>query len=201
MASDPGFRISQIRPTLVHPSRLGVPTEYAGTTFRSRLEAQWACFFDSAKWRWRYEPTDLFGYIPDFVITFQRAPLLVEVKPEYDIDGLRPYAEKVCRSGWRGDFLMVGAGPLWVRSESVASLGLLALWDRESDDGWQSEDHAIAIDCNQCGKLSFRHASAEWFCINCRASNHRVHFESSDPQRVDERWSHAVNATQWKASQ
>lgn len=68
-----------------------IPTKYAGVQFRSRLEARWAAFFDLVGWRWEYEPIDLAGYIPDFVV--QRPlmsydevpgfdePFLVEVKP------------------------------------------------------------------------------------------------------------------------
>lgn len=33
-----------------------IETEYAGHRFRSRLEARWAVFFDSAGIKWQYEP-------------------------------------------------------------------------------------------------------------------------------------------------
>lgn len=46
----------------------GIPTKYAGIQFRSRAEARWAAFFDRLDWRWAYEPVDLDGYIPDFVL-------------------------------------------------------------------------------------------------------------------------------------
>jgi hypothetical protein len=68
-----------------------IPTKYAGTQFRSRLEARWAAFFDLLAWQWEYEPIDLAGYIPDFIVRIPvqsydgvaglREPLLVEVKP------------------------------------------------------------------------------------------------------------------------
>ena len=63
--------------------RFGIPTTYAGTQFRSRLESRWACFFDLVKWPWEYEPIELDGYIPDFVLPFEAGPLLVEVKPAF----------------------------------------------------------------------------------------------------------------------
>src|SRR3990167_8069916 len=44
------------------------PTEYKYIQFRSRLEAHWACFFDSLNWYWEYEPVDLEGWTPDFFI-------------------------------------------------------------------------------------------------------------------------------------
>lgn len=47
-----------------------IPTKYKGITFRSRIEAIWAVFFDTLKWDWRYEdqyyslPSG--NYLPDF---------------------------------------------------------------------------------------------------------------------------------------
>ena len=58
------------------------PTPYQGTLFRSRLEARWAAFFDLIGWRWEYEPFDLYGWVPDFIINGAgNNALLVEVKP------------------------------------------------------------------------------------------------------------------------
>jgi hypothetical protein len=45
-----------------------IPTIYNGVQFRSRLEAKWAAFFDLLGWHWHYEPLDLDGWIPDFLI-------------------------------------------------------------------------------------------------------------------------------------
>jgi hypothetical protein len=45
-----------------------VPTKYKKIQYRSRLEAHWAAFFDTLGWRHEYEPFDLNGYIPDFVL-------------------------------------------------------------------------------------------------------------------------------------
>lgn len=92
---------------------------YGGTQFRSRLEAKWAAFFDLAGWDWEYEPIDLNGYIPDFVLGFKE-PLIVEVKPflgsPFDWDKQEHEAtavlEKIVESGWRGEGLLVGAA-LW----------------------------------------------------------------------------------------
>lgn len=57
----------------------GIPTTYAGVNFRSRLEARWAAMFDLLGWKWEYEPFDLNGWIPDFILD-DGGPL-VEVKP------------------------------------------------------------------------------------------------------------------------
>ena len=69
------------------------PTFYNGVQFRSRLEAQWACFFDQAKWNWDYEPMDLLGWTPTFRVEFpcghsecsDSHVLLIEVQPFDDI--------------------------------------------------------------------------------------------------------------------
>ena len=37
-----------------------IPTKYNGYTFRSRLEARWAMFFDRLKLKWEYEPEGYF---------------------------------------------------------------------------------------------------------------------------------------------
>lgn len=57
------------------------PTTYAGVRFRSRLEARWAAFFDLCGWRWEYEPVDLAGWVPDFVLHMPLASVYCEVKP------------------------------------------------------------------------------------------------------------------------
>ena len=56
-----------------------IPTRYKGVQFRSRLEARWAAYFDILKWKWEYEPIDLNGWIPDFIIKGNN-DLLVEIK-------------------------------------------------------------------------------------------------------------------------
>lgn len=53
-------------------------TMYAGCLFRSRLEATWAAFFDICGIKWVYEPFDLPGWSPDFLI---QDKVLAEVKP------------------------------------------------------------------------------------------------------------------------
>lgn len=90
-----------------------IPTLYRGRYYRSRLEARYAALFDAFDWPHEYEPFDLTtgvrGYIPDFVLRFDR-PLLVEVKPY-----LLPFGEDAfatCRkivAAWPDDALLVGA--------------------------------------------------------------------------------------------
>jgi hypothetical protein len=64
----------------------GIPTLYRGRRFRSRLEAKYAALFDQLGWSWEYEPIDLQGWIPDFVIEGKPVPILVEIKPIFEFD-------------------------------------------------------------------------------------------------------------------
>jgi len=67
---------------MVAPVIAAIPTRYKGVNFRSRLEARWAAFFDLMQWQWHYEPIDMQGWIPDFIMGSDlNTGLLVEVKP------------------------------------------------------------------------------------------------------------------------
>lgn len=58
-----------------------IPTVYRGRTYRSRLEARWAAFFDRLGWQHEYEPLDLGSWSPDFLLRPINCEVLVEVKP------------------------------------------------------------------------------------------------------------------------
>lgn len=66
----------------------GKPTHHNGIDFRSKLEAQWACFFEYTGWEYNYEPFEINGRLPDFIIKCKNKnyptikQLIVEVKPE-----------------------------------------------------------------------------------------------------------------------
>lgn len=88
----------------------GIPTWYGDIRYRSRLEARWACWFEIAGIYAEYEPLDLEGYIPDFLIPDEWCgDLLVEVKPGLHARDLRPATQKVDDSGWEGRAVIVGA--------------------------------------------------------------------------------------------
>lgn len=70
---------------MADPSALRpIQTHYQGYTFRSRLEARWAVFFDTLAFRWEYEPEgyvlqDGAWYLPDFWLP--QVSMFAEVKP------------------------------------------------------------------------------------------------------------------------
>jgi hypothetical protein len=178
-----------------------IPTMYAGIRFRSRLEAKWAAFFDAMQWRWQYEPFDLHGYIPDFLLDIER-PVVVEVKPYMTTEDLfsdRGDAKaKVDASDWDGEALIVGC-QLWDEPAGNAyhTLGLM----RAKDGVW---DRAFPYHCILCGCPSFAHASDGWWCrINGCAletgggSEHIDYLTEPFPQAFRE----AGNTTQWRRPQ
>ena len=64
-----------------------VPTTYKGINFRSKLEAQWAVFFELIGLEWEYEPCNLKGWFPDFSVPlWKTCTTLVEVKPVDSFD-------------------------------------------------------------------------------------------------------------------
>lgn len=64
------------------------PTIYNGYSFRSRLEARWAVFFDAAGIKYHYEYQDFVlpsgRYLPDFYLPEFEGGSYAEVKPEFD---------------------------------------------------------------------------------------------------------------------
>ena len=93
-------------------NRDGIPTLYGGVRFRSRLEARWAAFFARLGWPAHYEPFDLNGWIPDFVLHGRLEGcerIAVEVKPVRGMDDplFQATIAKIAASGWRGESLIV----------------------------------------------------------------------------------------------
>lgn len=166
-----------------------VPTHYAGVRFRSRLEAKWAALFDIAGWNWEYEPLDLDGYIPDFILRLQR-PVLVEVKPfiyagdEEEEQDLAHAKVKLDLSGWDGEAWIVGA---IVANDQVGHFREEMSWGP-----------AGVYACNDCGNKTPFHHDLSWMCRFCgsqvSASWRMQHWDIVADLRA------AANEVQWKAA-
>jgi hypothetical protein len=124
-----------------------IPTKYAGTQFRSLLEARWAAYFDLTETKWTYEPFELNGYIPDFLIANRLLETmgvvldrLHEVKPATRIEQLYAHTAKLDASGWDGEFMLASSPDvalfrkkdrIWHRVPPHADDG--ALWNRANN--------------------------------------------------------------------
>lgn len=132
-----------------------IPTRYAGVLFRSRLEARYAAFFDLAGWAWEYEPFDLPGWVPDFLVRFpcghSECPpehvILAEVKPYTTLDEFKGhpcldyhYGHKGCDE--KGDFIDIPA-------DASAALGYhprVSYWEMGHGNGGGECDLSWALD-------------------------------------------------------
>jgi hypothetical protein len=174
----------------------GIPTLYAGVQFRSRTEARWAAFFDELGWRWLYEPLDLLGYVPDFVLPFEGGPLLVEVKAALSPEELVTHERKVTRSGWDGEALIVGA-TLWEESSAQPLLGWIGERERIGESLEWSWGDARLFECISCGGSSLLAAAGSWRCRACGDGEGNEHV-GAVLSTVSAKWSQACNRVQWR---
>lgn len=168
-----------------------IPTVYNGVQFRSRLEARWAAFFDKLGWPWLYEPIDLAGYIPDFILPFPHGKVLVEVKPVLVLDDFKDEVfQKIVRSGWTDRFLLVGAALFSDFGEDfiVGPTGTIASAGADDDMG-------MLFRCRICDRYSLR---ALWGSHACLISGcYGGHIDNSP--NFDPVWNEAGNVVQWRS--
>ena len=148
-----------------------IPTKYNGLQFRSRLEAQWAAFFDLLGWNWEYEPYDLDGYIPDFVLIFKHDNILVEVKPDTKIDDLKKYEKKIIDSGYTGKYLIVGSTlfglhGIYTTIKSNYDDVILGLFN-STIKCHEDDNDFIITKCQTCNNLTLCSESMTWICYMC----------------------------------
>lgn len=176
--------------TVVAPRIHSIPTMYRGVKMRSRLEARWAAMFDELAWPWLYEPIDLAGYIPDFILRFPTGDMLAEVKPELRIEGLSPSCAKIDASGWGGEALVVGA-----HIHDAGSMHPIIGRQRDAY-GW---DVGVLFRCLRCHRVSVLNEAGSWKCRNCGACDDRSHvglLRTGDG--IADMWTRAGNKTQWR---
>lgn len=162
----------------------GIRTLYRGILFRSRTEARWAAFFDALGWHWEYEPADLDGYLPDFLLPFDGGDLIVEVKGP--VEDMAIAESKIECSGWRDEALVVSGAMSPV-------IGRLLEWDG-TEPLW---GHAELFTCLSCGSPSVRSVDGSWRCRVCGACDGNAHVGDFDPSKA---WAAATNRVQWRAA-
>ncbi|KEA07498.1 hypothetical protein [Rhizobium rhizogenes] len=191
-----------------------IPTTYNHVQFRSRLEARWAAFFDLCGWTWDYEPFDLDGWAPDFMLK-GKVKALIEVKPinfsgseEASIRQAKAHAAKAFRTARSVireareaqkpfssyEILVLGNGPF--RSDFALggnwSLGVMAL---EELTGGDYADlyfgHSQRLDyAARYGNYKYRIGGQGG------GDGHLWGIHDSEPEQL---WRLAGNAVQWNA--
>ena len=173
---------------------------HAGIRFRSRLEARWASFFDEIGWRWEYEPFDLEGYIPDFLILGDR-PLLVEVGPVSLPAEFAAKSRKALGAIGDRELLTVGVNPLALiagPNYSHPAAGLLSepsAWDGVVE---HATDLGLWHRCLDCGQIAIHHAEQSFIgrpCGHYDGDHLMGHIYESE---IAGRWAIAVNNSQWR---
>ena len=160
------------------------PTRYKGVRFRSRLEAQWAVFWDELGVKWEYEPltfllSDGKQYTPDFWIV--DLALWVEIKPNAQIAHEEDARGKCHKLAYEtGDLVYLDQGGFaWPISEDwqysnafvpggaevYSVLFYYITGDVQGDFIYESENHYWAT-CRECGKLGIAKHLREGYSIN-----------------------------------
>lgn len=185
-----------------------------GLMFRSRIEAKWAWMFEFLGWKWDYEPFDLGGYIPDFLLTFDHGDrihqCLVEVKSEMTLAGLQSHEEKIEACGFMD---LSGLNPIDSDKDLIILGGSLILSGHQRDDVFSpgvicdgyagTFDHIRMFSCRECGKISFCSCTG-WF--HCRVSgcydgdHHLRALNQKEINLIRSYWAEACNRTQWKGA-
>lgn len=181
-----------------------IPTKWNGVQFRSRLEARWAAFFTAIGWEWSYEPVDLQGYIPDFLLHLHE-DVLVEVKPFTRLEDpvIAEAHEKIRESGWVGSGVVVGA-----RLFDAYRVPKFPSWSNVFVLGQELDEGPCPLGwCSLCGKASLslwslaRRAQCGCMCSVCGEASW-ISFCGEDGldrrKRVFGAWNEAGNAVQWR---
>jgi hypothetical protein len=175
------------------PRFKAMTTTVDGRRYRSQLEARWATLFNLLGWPFEYEPFQLLGWVPDFLLLGSE-PVLVEVKPVYTFP---PFVvEKVELARPPHEVLILGctlpATPM-ARPGVISPRVLGWLAERSGDDDhthlWWGD---AILGERPDGRAGFRHREGSGFD---RISGDPL--EPGEPGAVAELWAEAGNRTQW----
>ena len=158
-----------------NPLKYSIPTWYNGVHFRSKLEADWATFFDRHRIVYAFEPEgfqfDGIFFLPDFWLPELKT--IVEVKGVFDdsdtakLDGLweatRPPAEK-----WYAPQLLIVIAGAPVGERFTVYQGMPLCWG-----------NASLSQCRQCGRWWFYDSAGGWYCRGCGAYNGDHHIRET----------------------
>jgi hypothetical protein len=133
-----------------------------------------------------------------------KRPVLVEIKPALTFAELYQYKDKIERSGWNREALILGVHPMWKTTDSMLPMfGLMAerVPDREPtgpESYWWAP--ARIFRCKKCGRLNFTHEDGSWHGRICGHydGNHLLAFDKEDALNIRFYWAQATNVTRWK---
>tara|TARA_B110000483_G_scaffold228800_2_gene292031 strand:+ start:202 stop:1503 length:1302 start_codon:yes stop_codon:yes gene_type:complete len=169
----------------------------AGISFRSRIEAQWAYVFDVMGFDWEYEPLDLKGYIPDFILKYKGTPILIEIKGDCDIwSSFLPHKEKIDKSGWSGKYAILGSSYKYHEEYNTPDkmwINIGKVFDNDTDN--DIDDDLVVRQINAQKNVTWEIGGSVMY--DCLPGD----WKSSGINSFEQIWSFAKNATQWKGSE
>ena len=178
-----------------------IPTVFGGVEYRSRLEARWGAFFTLLGWDHLYEPLDLDGWAPDFMIRGAAGVTLIEVKPEINVDTMRAFRMAAPPSSRS---ILVGAAPTITEWQTTIGVGwgdgVVGYMSHEDDPEPTSVGHLEDILVGRCGGgaggcgLGMCPADGAWSCWRCNAYDGNPAW---DDGVIDGLWKRACNLTKW----
>lgn len=134
-----------------------IPTTYKGRTYRSRLEARWALFYERLNFNVVYEPFTIenndLSYTPDFWVLrgFENTiPVLIEIKP---IAPNKEYIEYLCQihDPEKSDILICIGDPNLTQPKGIWIQGV------KTKEG-KKETHInfgfVGFRCPKCGRYT-----------------------------------------------
>ena len=173
----------------------GIQTSYKKRMFRSRLEARWASLFDLFEWKYEYEPFDLNGWIPDFILFGHLERTLVEVKPFSSETEFRQTLSRIIKAiadtcYQHTEFLLLGC-TIFEKSTSFNDFPTI---------GWLFDGNSLdeAILNYHDNKYGFFHASGSWYDRITGEYDGDHLLTAPSQEEVFALWSSAGNSTQWK---
>lgn len=122
-------------------------TTYNGVNFRSILEARWAAFFDLVGWEWKYEPFEINGKVPDFVLyvnnktQYATNQIIVEIKPSIFIDDKFKRELLSKYNNIKAHILLLDENPFFINEYSdLISIGYLSQYlEQEHNEFYDAE--------------------------------------------------------------
>jgi hypothetical protein len=140
----------------------GIPTTFNHNNMRSRLEAKWACMFEKLGWKYIYEPFDLDGWIPDFLITGKKK-VFVEVKPFIEFkeweQEIKTIESALRKANMIEDYLLLGANI--GTNEVYSDTGSLGYYAQECQGCWDVQTNSIFYSKEKYG---MEHAYMDYTC-------------------------------------
>jgi len=176
---------------------VSIPTKYNKIQMRSRLEAKWAAFFDLCNWKWEYEPFDLKGWIPDFIIYGKEKDILVEIKPYSYKKEFTNVINKIITSNNNYDVLLLGNSfPLRKRylKNNLPVLGFIN--EKSQQNLFEFNNCCISLNNDKIGLVS----NSKQDIISGNIYNSLL---SIVPPKnyIENLWICACNTVQWKKTE